>query len=196
MAQRKASSSRCRYSDTLFGRNFCPSRSTTDIWHSFLACWSTAYVGHPDIIRVDQESAFTSQEFEKLAHRNGIHIQLSGVQSHNAIGPGERYHQPLRRIFNRINEDVPTIDPHLALQLAIKAMNDTSGPEGLVPSLLVFGVLPRFPPLSPDLPGHKDRMTAMNSARQQNGRHHCTPESATCAEITSSPFGNVRYSTQ
>ena len=146
---------------------FLPSKSTVDIWHAFLACWSTAYVGHPDVIRLDQESSFMSKEFEQLAHKNGIHLQVSGVQSHNAIGPGERYHAPLRRIFNRIYEDIPQIDRHLALQLAVKAMNDTVGPEGLVPTLLVFGTLPRFPPLSPTLPGHENRMKAMASARQE-----------------------------
>ena len=144
---------------------FIPSKRVIDIWHTFLCCWSTTYIGHPDRIRVDQESAFTSREFNELTRKNGIESQLSGIQSHNAIGPGERYHQPLRRIFNCIVEDAPNIDHHLALQLAIKSMNDTMGPDGNVPSLLGFGFLPRFPPIPPNLPGHEDRMRAMAIAR-------------------------------
>jgi hypothetical protein len=33
----------------------------------------------------------------------------------------------------------------VCLDLSVRAMNVTLGPEGLVPSLLVFGVLPRLP---------------------------------------------------
>ncbi len=33
----------------------------------------------------------------------------------------------------------------MTLQLAVKAMNNTMGPEGLVPSYLVFESIPRFP---------------------------------------------------
>ena len=147
---------------------FIPSKRLIDIWHTFLCILSTTYIGHPDRIRVDQEIAFTSREFNELARKNGIEIQLSGIQSHNAIGPGERYHQPLRRIFNCIVEDAPNIDHHLSLQLAVKSMNDTMGPDGNVPSIFVFGVLPRFPPIiPPNLPGHKDCMRAMAIARQE-----------------------------
>ena len=146
---------------------FIPSKSTKDIWNNFLACWVTAYVGYPDKLRIDQESAFTGKGFTELVQKEGIEIQLSGVQSHNAIGIGERYHAPLRRIFDKINLDAPRIDPHLALQIAVKAMNDTMGPEGLVPSMLVFGVLPRMPPRQADLPGHEERMRALRAARAE-----------------------------
>lgn len=81
-------------------------------------------------------------------------MQLSGVHSYSAIGIGERYHTPLRRIFLEVCEDVPDLDHHIALQLNVKAMNDTMGHEGLVPSLLVSGTLPRFGPHSTPLLKH------------------------------------------
>lgn len=40
-------------------------------------------------------------------------------------------------------------------------MNDTMGPEGLVPSLLVFVVLPSLPVINKPLPNQRDRMAAM-----------------------------------
>lgn len=144
---------------------FLPSKSTKDIWHCFIVCWAATYVGYPDKFRVEQESVFTGKEFNELSKAAGIEVQLSGVESHNAIGVGERYHDPLRRIFLRIFEDVPDIDQNIALQLAVKAMNDTVGPEGLVPSLLVFGTLPRFTPHTTPLISHSDRMEAMDIAR-------------------------------
>lgn len=144
---------------------FLPDKSTSTIWNAFLVCWVATYIGYPDKIRLDQDSVFKSNEFTSLTKSAGIEIQLSGVHSHNALGNGERYHSPLRRIFLKIIEDVPDLDWNIALQLSIKAMNDTTGPDDLVPSLLVFGAIPRFPPQSTPLLSHEDRMRAMNIAR-------------------------------
>jgi hypothetical protein len=63
--------------------------------------------------------------------------------------------------------DYPELDSNIVLRLCINAMNDTMGPEGLVPSLLVFGVLPRFPATQTSLPNQKDRMEALSTARSE-----------------------------
>jgi hypothetical protein len=94
---------------------------------------------------VDHGNIFTSPRLKELTDLNGIVLQLSGTESHNSLGVGERYHAPLRRLYHKIISECPRLDPHLALKHAVQAMNDTQGPEGLVPSLLLFGVLPRFP---------------------------------------------------
>lgn len=123
------------------------------------------YSCYPDKFKVDQDTVFKSREWRQLSDDAGIVIDFSGVESHNAIGVGERYHAPLRRIFLKIREDAPTLDPDITLKLAVKAMKDTMRPEGLVPSLLVFGTVPRFPPAPTSLPDQIDRMAAMNIAR-------------------------------
>lgn len=140
-------------------------KSTRDVWNAFVVCWASMYPGYPDRFKVDQDSVFTSKEWRQLSADAGVEIEFSGVESHNALGVGERYHAPLRRIFRKIREDTPSVDPDIALKLATKAMNDSLGPEGLVPSLLAFGALPRFPPAPTSLPNHVDRMEAMNIAR-------------------------------
>ena len=141
---------------------FLNGKSTKDVWNAFIICWAALYPGYPDRFRVDQDSIFTSREWAQLSLSAGIDVQLSGVESHNAIGV---YHAPLRQIYSKIRTDVPDIDATLALKLANKTMNDTMGPEGLVPSLLVFGLLPRFPPSSTPLLPHAARMEAMEIAR-------------------------------
>lgn len=56
----------------------------------------------------------------------------------------ERYHSPLRVAYEKIRESLPKSETDSeCLQLAVKAVNDTIGPEGLVPTLLVFGAIPR-----------------------------------------------------
>jgi hypothetical protein len=51
------------------------------------------------------------------------------------------------------------------LALSVKAIIDICGPEGLVPSLLVFEVLPRLPGITGALPHQSDRMKALHMAR-------------------------------
>ena len=146
---------------------FLDSQSVDGVWAAFLSAWTTLYVGYPSKMRVDQGSIFTSRRWKQLTDATGISLQLSGIESHNSIGAGERYHAPLRRIYDKVLFDFPNLDKHLGLKLAVKAMNDTMGPEGLVPSMLVFGVLPRFPVSTIDLPNQVDRMNALKSARAE-----------------------------
>lgn len=53
---------------------------------------------------------------------------------------GERYNDPPRYVFDEFATDHPInrIDPGVALRRAVKAFNDTAGPDGLVPFLLLF----------------------------------------------------------
>ena len=40
--------------------------------------------------------------------------------------------------------EIPDIDKDMALQMAFKAINDTAGPDRLVPTLLVFSAYPQM----------------------------------------------------
>lgn len=48
-------------------------------------------------------------------------FQFSDVESPNSIGVCERYHGPLIRVFNKLREDKPRVEPEVALRLATKA---------------------------------------------------------------------------
>jgi hypothetical protein len=48
-----------------------------------------------------------------------------------------------------------------------KVLNNTMGENGLVPSLLVFGIIPRFLILSTDLPERKERMRVLAAAQAE-----------------------------
>ena len=141
--------------------------SVEDVWEAFVKCWSSLYTGYPNKLRVDAGSAFTSIRWQRLCDMVGTQLQLSGVESHHSLGPGERYHAPLRQVYLKIRHEHPSLDKETALRLAVKALNDTMGPEGLVPSLLVFGVLPRFPAVNTKLPNQVERMEALKNARAE-----------------------------
>ena len=51
--------------------------------------------------------------------------------------------------------------------MAVKAVNDTAGPEGLVPTLLVFGTYPRLSSTSPPSPSIATRANAIKKAMME-----------------------------
>ena len=68
------------------------------------------------------------------------------VEAHWSIGMVERYHAVLRRAYKVIAADLQGcgLNKETILQMAVKAINDTAGPNGLVATLLVFGAYPRM----------------------------------------------------
>eukprot|EP00171_Calliarthron_tuberculosum_P022911 IDg22911t1 len=115
--------------------NFLSSISVECIWDSILNSWATIYTGMPNRMLVDQGSAFgKSDAFISIATRSNVQVETTGIEAHNSLGLGERYHQPLRNTFRKLRIEYPTAPKELLLKLSVKSMNDTLGPEGLVPS--------------------------------------------------------------
>jgi hypothetical protein len=124
------------------------------------------YPGLPNVIKADQGSVFTSNIWRDIVSISGVKLKLTPIESHNSLTVGERYHNLLHRIYRKVKHDHPAISESLALSLANKSMNDTTGPEGLVPTQLVFGIVPRLSANGP-LPHHQERLLAMDSARRE-----------------------------
>jgi hypothetical protein len=62
-----------------------------------------------------------------------------------------------------ITEDLD-VGKEIALQMTVKAINDTAGPDGLVPTLLVFGAYPRMHAMDPPAPSITQRAMAIEKA--------------------------------
>lgn len=73
---------------------------------------------------------------------------LLGIETHKSFGCGKSFHRQPQSVYKCIHSQHPQIPHTNALSLAIKAMNDTSGTNGISPSQMVFGATPAFP-LSP-----------------------------------------------
>lgn len=115
----------------------------------------------------DQGSAFTSKSWKDNCDRISIKFRHTGTESHNSLGSGDTYHAMIRVIYNKVSMDYSSSSPQIRLAMIIMAMNDNSGPQGLVPSLLVFGMIPRFISDKTDLPNCKQRMEIMKTARKE-----------------------------
>ena len=134
---------------------FVKSLSAGHTWEAFRACWIDVYLGPPALIIHDPGTNFSSDEFRGNAHSMGTDVKEMPTEAHNSIGLVERYHVPLRRAFDIITKEMPQLEKEARLQMAVKAVNDTAGPDGLMPTLLIFGA---FPQLS-----REDHLTASNT---------------------------------
>jgi hypothetical protein len=64
------------------------------------------------------------------------------------------------------------LDKEIILQMAVKAVNETAGPDGLVPTLLVFGAYPRLTPYDAPSPTIVKRAEAIRMAMKELQRFH------------------------
>ena len=149
--------------------------SSEDIWKGILKCWATIYTGLPSKIIVDQGSEFGKRGiFASLVANANVELETAGTEAHSSLGIGERYHQPLRNTYRKLIHTYPSADKNLLLAFAVKGMNDTLGPEGLVPSALVFGEFPpaytktEVPKARPSL---SLRAEIANTARKEMNEH-------------------------
>ena len=134
------------HNDTKFSAaEFLRNEIAKESWNVYMRAWVTSFIGYSDEIRADQGPQFRAKEFKTVGGMAWIKITLSGVEIHNSLGVGERYHDYLRKTDMKVRNEFPTVAAEFSLKLAVKAMNDTAGQNGLLPTLLVFGVMPRIP---------------------------------------------------
>ncbi|KAI1005021.1 hypothetical protein K3495_g3195 [Podosphaera aphanis] len=144
--------------------------SAKHTWDMLQTCWIDTYLGPPDIISHDAGKNFVSKEFREYAQNVVTQTKGVPVESHHSIGLVERYHGPLRRIYKIITAEIPGINKNLALQMTFKALNDTAGPDGLVPTLLVFGAYRRMTDSSVPSPTVSQRSNAIQVAMKELNR--------------------------
>lgn len=76
-----------------------------------------------------------------------LHIRTKSVcaESADSMSIAERYDASIRRAFNIISKEAPDIRiREEAVEMAVKAINDSGSSEELVPTLLILRALPRL----------------------------------------------------
>ena len=151
---------------------FMKDMSAKTAWDTVRTCWIDMYQGPPDYIVHDAGTNFASAEFRQYARSMAVEVKEIPIEAHNSIGKVERYHAPLRRSYEIFKKELyeENLDKETILQMAVKAVNDTAGPDGLVPTLLVFGAYPRISnqdPPSPEITKRAETVrTAMKAVRK------------------------------
>lgn len=54
----------------------------------------------------------------------------------------EWYHTPVRRAFKIFRAEASDLSADEALQMSVESINDSVNPDGLIPTLLVYGAVP------------------------------------------------------
>jgi hypothetical protein len=62
------------------------------------------------------------------------------IKAYNLVKIVKRYYSPLYYIYYIITVELLDINKYIALQIAFKVINNSIGPNSLIPTLLVFGV--------------------------------------------------------
>ena len=71
-----------------------------------------------------------------------IKVKEVSIKAYNSIRKVERYYTLLRRVYKIISSELENASEELTLQIAIKAINNSTGLDRLIPTLLVFGAYP------------------------------------------------------
>ena len=161
--------------------------SASHVWDVLRACWVDTYLGPPDMIVHDAGRQFTSTEFSTRAAGMGIKTKMVPVEAHHSIGMVERYHAPLKRCYEIIREELPEVSKPLALQMAVKAVNDTAGPDGLTPTLLLFGSFPRMSEDDLPHPSIAERSKAIKKAMKEVSSLHAKRQVTEAIRLRNGP---------
>jgi hypothetical protein len=101
-------------------------------------------LGPPDNIIYNTGKNFASIKFRQYTKSIAIQITEILVEAYNSIGKVERYHAPLRQVYKIICNELRDTSAEASLQMAVKAINDSAGPDGIISILLVFSIYPRI----------------------------------------------------
>jgi hypothetical protein len=161
--------------------------SAKTTWDTLRLCWIDTYLGPSDQITADAGKNFASREFSQLASTVGTKVKIVPVEAHNSVGIVERYHGPVRRAYYIITAEVRDINKDMALQMAFKAINDSAGPDGLIPTLLVYGAYPRMSESDTPSPTVTQRAAALKKATAEIQRFRAKRQVADALNTRNGP---------
>ena len=101
-------------------------------------CQIDTYLGPPNIITHNIGKNFINKEFKQYATILKIAIKSIPVEAHNSVKIVKHYYSPLYHIYHIIIAELPDINKNIALQIVFKAINNFTGPNSFIPTLLVF----------------------------------------------------------
>jgi hypothetical protein len=121
----------------------------------------------------------------------GITTKTVPVEAHQTVGLVERAHYTLRRAYEILSSEFNTAGlsttRDILLQMAVKAVNDTAGPDGLIPTLLVYGAYPRMVDTDPPAPSIAQRAAAIRKAMQEVSKIRAERQVATALNTRNGP---------
>ena len=126
--------------------------------------WIDTYLEPPDLVTANIGKQFMVREFKQYVANIGIIVKNVSIETHYSIGMVERYYRSLRRVYSILITEIPGIEADLALKMSFKIIKNSMGPDGLVPTLLVFGTYLKMTELDAPSPSITQRAMAIKKA--------------------------------
>ena len=98
------------------------------------------YIRPLDIIIYNTKKNFISKDFKYLVIIMGITTKTVLVEAYWSIRKVKHYYTVLCRTYQIIFKKLPNLNKEMALQIAIKAINNIVGLNRLILTLLVFSI--------------------------------------------------------
>ena len=131
------------------GTGFQPGKFVSDMsaktaWQTLWSCWICPYAGPPDTLVYDAGTNFFSKEFKDSCSTMSTTVVEVPTEAHHVIGVGERQHHVVRNIYNKLKLDFTYLNREELLELTFRAVNYAPGPDGVSPTILVYGIPPKL----------------------------------------------------
>ncbi len=97
--------------------------SAEHFWDIIINFWVMVFTGYPSVIFHDQVLQFTAEYFQTSGSQIGVISTATPTQSHNSLGLCERYHSIIRRVYNKLKDDFPTLSKEERLSIFVHAVN-------------------------------------------------------------------------
>lgn len=136
-----------------------PNVSSETVWRAMRLCQIDIYLRPPHIVTHDAGKQFIEIVFQTSVELFHINKKCVPIECPNSMSYTKRYHTPIRHGFWIIKSEAPDIKGEAALQMAVKSVNDSTEPDGLVPTLLVYAALPCL-----DFPSDKPTVSTFQRA--------------------------------
>lgn len=116
--------------------------SSDEFCHALRLFLLNIYIDPTDITNHDAGKNFMVTAFPTRSSALQISTKAVPVEVASLLAIVERYHASVRRVYRILQHESTYFDEKMDLQIDVKTINDTVGPEGLVTTLSVYGVLP------------------------------------------------------
>lgn len=121
-----------------------PTFSAEELWRTVRLCRIDTHIGLQDIVAHNAGKIFMARAFQDCTTTFAVNIKTIPVKAPHSMSTAERYHTPVRKAYRMVRTEASNVDREAALQISIKADNDSVRPNRLVPTLSVYGGLPRL----------------------------------------------------
>jgi hypothetical protein len=111
------------------------------------------------------------------------------VETYNLVNKIKRYYGFLRQAYKIICDKLRDIETstEVSLQMVVKTINDSAGPDGIIPILLVFGAYPRITNNSVLSPITTKRTRAIRKASNEIRQYYTKRHMEDVLRIRNSP---------